>query len=162
MAATLLGAAAGMRTLTPPAVMLSRGRLCADPRIRNVALVAAAGELIADKLPFAPARTKKVSYLARIASAAVCGQAVAGPRGAASAAAACTLATQAGYRARMAAGAKLKAALAEDALAVAGAALGSRLGAGWFEASPARAPHDSPGPIPGSWRIRVPYRKAEP
>lgn len=127
VAAALLGAGAGMRTLTPPAVMLRHGRLCADPQIRNVALVAAAGELIADKLPFAPARTKTVSYLARIASAAVCGQSVAGPRGAASAAAVCAVATQAGYRARMAARTKLRAALVEDALAVASATLGSRL-----------------------------------
>jgi uncharacterized membrane protein len=83
-----IGALAGLRTFTPPA-MLSRKyrRRCLAPRKDVLTLLAvskvassltkmAAGELLADKLPFTPSRLTAGPLAARIASGAVCGAAV--------------------------------------------------------------------------------------
>ena len=129
-AATLLGASSGMRTFTPIAVLVSRGVLSAKPAVRTAVLVVAAGELVADKLPFAPARTMPPSYLLRIASAALCGHAAGGRPAAARSAGVSAIVTPLGYRARMAAGAKLKAAMLEDVAAIATASVASLISAG--------------------------------
>lgn len=129
-AAALLGASSGMRTFTPLAVLATRRRAPASLLVRRAVLIAAGSELVADKLPFAPARTMPASYLGRIASAAFCGHAVAGYPGAARGAAAGAVTTQLGYRARRAASASLRAAVLEDAVAIAAANLGLLLSAG--------------------------------
>ena len=96
--AAVLGWAAGMRSATPPAV-LSRTLSGATPRIPQLARrrpqparvlgtdrakialsLAAAGELVADKLPITPARTDPAPLLGRIASGALVGAAVAAAR----------------------------------------------------------------------------------
>ncbi len=127
-AAALLGAAAGMRTFTPPAALAVRGTLTADERIRRAVLLAAAGELIADKLPWVPARTEPLPLLGRMTSGALCGWRVAGAAGVAPGAGAAALSTLLAYRARAAAtrvgGAPdLPVALLEDLIAVSAATL---------------------------------------
>lgn len=96
--AAVLGWAAGMRSMTPPAVLaqtLNRAR----PRVPQLARrrrppaaalgsdraaallpLAAAGELVADKLPVTPARTDPAPLLGRIGSGALVGAAVAAVR----------------------------------------------------------------------------------
>jgi len=68
-----MGAVCGLRTFTGPAIV-------AGPAHRNVLVLLAAGELIADKLPFMPNRTDPPSLAARFISGAICGMAVAGRR----------------------------------------------------------------------------------
>jgi uncharacterized membrane protein len=81
-----IGALAGLRTFTPPAV-LSRKYRSRSPRNDALTLMAvskvassltkmAAGELLADKLPFTPSRLTAGPLAARIASGAVCGAAI--------------------------------------------------------------------------------------
>jgi uncharacterized membrane protein len=124
-----LGFSAGLRTLTPPAtVLLARHHMVAG----LVASLLAACEWVIDVLPTTPARTKLGPLVARIASGAFVGWiatdgsesahiagAIVGACGAAAG-------TFGGYRVRMAAidrfGA-LRAALAEDAIALALASL---------------------------------------
>jgi uncharacterized membrane protein len=121
LAAALLGAAAGLRTFTPVATLAARGRLRADANLRTATIIAAAGELIADKLPWTPARTAQLPSLGRIGSGAFCGWTLAGKRGALAGAAAAAASTQVGFRVRRAAAertSKLHAALLEDAVAI--------------------------------------------
>jgi uncharacterized membrane protein len=121
LAAVLLGAAAGLRTFTPAATLAARGRLSLDANLRNTIVIAAAGELITDKLPWTPARTATLPSLGRIGSGAFCGWTVAGRRGALAGAAAAAASTQIGFRVRRAAAkrtSKLRAALLEDAVAI--------------------------------------------
>jgi len=80
-AAAGLGAAAGLRTATPLAVLQLRGRLLPWPWGWFI-VAGAASELIVDKLPMAGNRTAPVGLLARTASAAWAGATVAGPIGA--------------------------------------------------------------------------------
>ncbi len=87
-AAIVLGATAGMRTLTPPALIGLAGQrgslsLRRSPLkylySRNAALavgVAAVGELVADKIPNSPSRLKLYELLPRIVSGAFCGATV--------------------------------------------------------------------------------------
>lgn len=126
----LLGAAAGMRTFTPPAAIAARGGLSAHRSARRAIMIAAVGELIGDKLPSVPARTEPLPYLARIASGAVSGRAVAGARGAAAGAAASAVTTLLGYRMRMLAADRTRipdpvVALVEDAVAIGAASAGA-------------------------------------
>jgi uncharacterized membrane protein len=123
LAAALLGASSGMRTFTPAAVLVARGRLPVSAGGRKALLLAAAAELVGDKLPFAPARIKPGSYLGRIASGAYCGRALAGGSGTLPAAAASAAATFLGYQGRKAARRKLRSALLEDVLAITAANL---------------------------------------
>jgi uncharacterized membrane protein len=121
LAAVLLGTAAGLRTFTPVATLAARGRLSADANLRTAILIAAAGELITDKLPWTPARTAPLPSAGRISSGAFCGWTVAGGRGALAGAAAAAASTQIGFRVRRAAAertSKLRAALLEDAVAI--------------------------------------------
>jgi len=134
-AAALLGAAAGLRSATPEAVLVARGRITHEPPVRTAILLAAGGELIADKLPWVPARVKPGPYLGRIGSGAFCGRVVGGRDGALAGAATSAITTLVGYQSRGAAsrrsaGRGFLAALLEDALAVglahAGASLSDR------------------------------------
>lgn len=59
-----IGVAAGMRSATAPAAVL-----CAThSTYARAACVAAGGELVADKLPFVPARTSAAALVVRLAS----------------------------------------------------------------------------------------------
>lgn len=126
----LLGAAAGMRTFTPPAAIAARGGLSTSSSVRTAIMLAAAGELIGDKLPSVPARTEPLPFLARLASGAVSGRSVAGARGAAAGAAASAATTVLGYRMRMLAADRTRipdalVALIEDAVAIGAARAGA-------------------------------------
>ena len=126
IAAALLGTSAGMRTFTPAAVLVARGRLPQDPPIRKGLFIAAGVELIGDKLPFVPSRTKPLPYLGRVASGAYCGHRVAGQAGALVGAAAAAAGTSIGHQARKLPNknsSALVAALLEDALAIGAANL---------------------------------------
>ncbi len=74
-----IGAVAGLRTFTAPAATLeSGGNIWA-----GIVVALAAGELIADKLPFTPSRLAPGGLIARIVSGGLCGGELA-VRGAAS------------------------------------------------------------------------------
>jgi len=121
LAAALLGASAGMRTVTPEAVLILRGRMQVDPKVRQAVLIAAAAELVADKLPFVPSRTRALPYLGRVLSGAFCGLYVDGQTGALTAAAAGAATTTIGHQARKLPKTKKSAffaALLEDAFAI--------------------------------------------
>lgn len=96
--AALLGFAGSMRTFTPAALLAVRGRI--GGRARPALLVAALGELGQDKTPFARERNDLPSTAARVGSGALCGNAVAGPAGAAAGAVSAVAGTFATYRAR--------------------------------------------------------------
>jgi uncharacterized membrane protein len=68
-----MGAVCGLRTFTGPAIV-------AGPAHRNVLVLLAAGELIADKLPFMPNRTDIPGLAARFIAGAICGVVIAGRR----------------------------------------------------------------------------------
>ena len=88
-----LGAAAGLRSMTPPAVVAWAGRLgyldldptplafLSSAAAAWVFAAAALGELVADKLPFTPNRTTPGPFGARILSGALCGGALAAGAG---------------------------------------------------------------------------------
>jgi uncharacterized membrane protein len=127
--AAALGFAAGLRTMTPPATIL----LARHHTVAGVVLgVFAACEWVIDLLPATPARTKLGPLVGRLASGAFVGWlAVDGSEtmniaGAIVGACAAAAGTFGGYRARIAAidrvGA-LRAALAEDVVAIALASL---------------------------------------
>jgi uncharacterized membrane protein len=126
----LIGIVAGMRSLTPIAVISwaaqrsqpsMQGQLpeiLSSPRASKVALALAAAELLGDKIPSAPDRIITPGLLVRIATGAVAGTAVA-PReeqytGAVLGATAAVLAAYASF--------------IEDALAVGAAVLVTRMG----------------------------------
>jgi len=89
---TAIGAVCGLRTFTGPAIIagaanrntlkLKRTPLAwlASDRAVGTAMLLAAGELIADKLPFMPNRTDVPGLAARFISGAICGMAIAGRR----------------------------------------------------------------------------------
>jgi uncharacterized membrane protein len=123
----LIGAATGLRTMMAPAA-LSRARHV-HPAARALLLAAAAGELVADKLPGIPNRIEPGPLLGRITTGAIAGGVLArrNRRSAAAGAllggAAAAAGAVAGYHARRAltqeAGLPdLPVALAEDMLAI--------------------------------------------
>jgi uncharacterized membrane protein len=120
--AALLGLAAGLRTFSAPAALALRRRELNAPR--RIVLVAAAGELLADKLPLMPSRLARRGLTGRLCSSAFAGNKVAGPAGAATAAASALTSAVAGRRARAAISSPL-GAFAEDWLAIALATLGA-------------------------------------
>jgi uncharacterized membrane protein len=87
-----IGALAGLRTFTPPAVVSHAARRSLVPlrrsRLRflrssgaaNTIAALAIGELVADKLPSMPSRLEAGALTARAASGAVCGAAIASAR----------------------------------------------------------------------------------
>jgi uncharacterized membrane protein len=128
--AALLGAATGMRTCSGLGALALRGRL-GGPRVRSAILVATAGELVVDKLPFVGPRIEPPQLAGRMAGGAFAGHRVSGPQGAAAGAAAALGSAFATYHARRMLAERLSlpdpvVALAEDALALGCAALATR------------------------------------
>ena len=129
MVALLLGALAGLRTMTPPAALsLVRGPSPAAAALAVLALAEYAGDLH----PRAPARTAFAPLAARICSGAYCGWCVSGSAtapavaGAALGAAGAVAGAFIGLALRERAAARIgavPAALGEDAIAAAGALL---------------------------------------
>jgi uncharacterized membrane protein len=68
-----IGAVAGLRTFTAPAATLTIDR----PVWSGLVTLLAAGELVADKLPFMPSRLSPGSLGARLVSGSLCGRALA-------------------------------------------------------------------------------------
>jgi len=128
--AALLGVAGGLRTFMPPAALVVRqGR--PSGRAGTALVVAAAGELIGDKLPQMPSRTDSRGLAARFTSSGACGFALAGPRGAGVAGASAMAGAFAGFHARRWLGRRTgwpdpACAVVEDGVAVGLAALGTR------------------------------------
>jgi uncharacterized membrane protein len=85
-----IGALAGLRAFTPPAILSqaarhnfiglrrSRLRLLRSPVAANVLASLAIGELIGDKLPFTPSRLAIPSLAVRATSGALCGSVISG------------------------------------------------------------------------------------
>jgi uncharacterized membrane protein len=92
--ALLLGVVAGLRTMTPPAMLAWAAHLgwldlentglafLASIWSRGILTVAAVGELVADQLPSTPSRTVPVQFGARLVSGGFCGAAIGLGRGA--------------------------------------------------------------------------------
>lgn len=120
--ATLLGLACGLRTFSAPAALALRKRPLSVPR--RAVLLAALGELVADKLPAMPSRLERRGLTGRLLSSSATGGSVAGPAGAATSALAALASAVAGNRARTAIASPL-AAFAEDGLAIALATIGA-------------------------------------
>ncbi|MGI8788847.1 MAG: DUF4126 family protein [Pyrinomonadaceae bacterium] len=88
--AASLGAVAGLRAMTAPALLsyfASRGKnnrlknnLLASPKISVVCALLAAGELVGDKLPFTPNRMELPGLTARIVSGAFVGGSICAAR----------------------------------------------------------------------------------
>ncbi|MDP9427196.1 MAG: DUF4126 family protein [Actinomycetota bacterium] len=89
MSAIGLGAVAGIRSMTPPALLsraASRGEIegiegspfgfLASPRVANLLTVLALGEILADKLPFSPDRISAPGLAGRLATGALVGAAL--------------------------------------------------------------------------------------
>jgi uncharacterized membrane protein len=125
----LIGAAGGMRTFVPPAVLALDGRI--SGRARPVVLTVAAGELVADQFPAIPSRLEARGLTGRLVSSALAGRALTGDAGAAPLAAGAAFASaQVCARARAALSARAGHphlwALAEDLLALGVGALAVR------------------------------------
>lgn len=138
--AAVMGAVAGLRSMTAPATVsqLARRGLPIGSRSlgflnsvvsMRATIALAVGELIADKLPFLPSRTKPPSLIVRAVSGALCGAAVCSAKkksvfaGILIGAAAAIGASYGAYELRKHAGKALHVpdpviAVAEDALAV--------------------------------------------
>ncbi len=95
-AAALAGFACGLRTFSAPLALALRGRLGG----RSFLAVAAAGELVGDKLPSVPSRTAPGPLALRLAAGALCGHVLAGRAGLAAGAAGAAAGSFAGQRAR--------------------------------------------------------------
>jgi uncharacterized membrane protein len=121
-AALLLGLATGLRTFSAPAALALRARRLTPPR--RAVLLAAAGELVADKLPAMPSRLARRGLTGRLVSSALSGRLVAGPSGATAAAGAALAGALAGHAVR-ARRPGLVTALCEDAVAIALASAGA-------------------------------------
>jgi uncharacterized membrane protein len=86
----VIGALAGLRAFTPPAILSqaarhnliglrrSRLRLLRSPVAANILTSLAIGELVGDKLPFTPSRLAIPSLPVRAASGALCGSVISG------------------------------------------------------------------------------------
>jgi uncharacterized membrane protein len=120
--AALLGFAAGLRAFSAPAALALRHRPLTKPG--RAVLAAAAGELVADKLPSTPSRLERRGLSGRILSSAFAGHDVAGRTGAAAGVASALTSAVAGNRARAAVPSPL-AAFVEDWLAIGLATLGA-------------------------------------
>lgn len=111
-----------MRTFSAPAALALCTRRLDRPR--GVLLLAAVGELIADKLPAMPSRLSARGLRGRLVSSALSGRRVGGPRGAATCAAAALLSAVLGNALRRRRPG-LTAAICEDCAAIALAAAGA-------------------------------------
>jgi uncharacterized membrane protein len=85
----LLGVVAGLRSQLPAAALAVRGlepasrplALLATPGARRAAVLAAAGELLVDKLPVTPDRVDQRGLISRVASGAIAGAMLASATG---------------------------------------------------------------------------------
>jgi uncharacterized membrane protein len=123
--AAAAGTVSGMRTFIVPGVLAGRGRW-GEGWVSRVLPLAAAGELVADKLPAMPPRSDPPGLAGRIASATASGAALGGLRAAAVAAACAAVSTPVSQRLRATLGRRTGLpdavlGLAEDALALGGA-----------------------------------------
>ena len=97
-----IGAVAGLRSMTAPAATLVAG----ENALAGLAIFAAAGEFVVDKLPIAPARTLPPALIVRVLAGGLCGGVVARRRdgsraiGILAGAAGAIAATYAGYEIR--------------------------------------------------------------
>lgn len=117
-----LGAVSGLRTFTAPGVLAARGRWDRGP-LSWILPLAAAGELVGDKLPVIPPRSDPASLIARVTSGAATGAAVGGARGAGLGATGAAATTYASERLRSLVGQRtgipdVALGAAEDAVAV--------------------------------------------
>jgi len=116
--ALLFGIVAGLRTFAAPAIyFLARGPLAAGIVLSVLAVV----ELVGDKLPTTPARTRPMPFAVRLLSGAIVGWFVGSAVGALAGVIGAVIGTYAGYYARIAGAQRLgafPAAFAEDAIAV--------------------------------------------
>jgi uncharacterized membrane protein len=129
-AAALAGFACGLRTFSAPLALALRGRLGGRP-VRAFLGLAAAGELVGDKLPSVPSRTAPGPLALRLGAGGIGGRALAGTPGLAVGVAGAAAGAFAGRRARVALTERtgLPGALlggVEDAAAYAIAALATR------------------------------------
>jgi hypothetical protein len=117
--AAMLGLGGGLRSLAAPVALAVRGRGPLSGSARAIAFGAAAGEVIADKLPVMPSRWSAPGLAPRLAFSADGGRLLAGWPGAGVAAATALGSAYAGSRLRgkVSGGARqLAAAAAEDAI----------------------------------------------
>jgi uncharacterized membrane protein len=129
--AAALGAVTGLRTFGAWAGLAIRGRI-PDSRLRAGLLVAAGGEMVADKTPWIPPRCDPSSLAGRVISGALAGRLVGGPAGLRAGAASAAASTYASERARELLGQRLGLpdpllAVAEDALVLGVATIGAGL-----------------------------------
>src|ERR1700761_9646841 len=96
--AALAGLACSMRSTAGPALLAARGRISGKPRV--AVLVAAVGELTADKLPVATDRIEPPAVGGRVASGAYPGHAIAGAAGVAAGALGAAVGSLATWRLR--------------------------------------------------------------
>lgn len=118
-AALALGLGGGLRSFAPAVALAVHGRGPLSGPARFIVLGAAAGELIADKLPGTPSRWSPRGMSPRLAFSATGGRVLGGGPGAAIAVAGSVGAAFAGSRLRVKVhgrGRQLAAAVAEDAL----------------------------------------------
>jgi hypothetical protein len=121
-AALLLGLGGGLRSFAPPVALAVHGRGPLAGPARFIAFGAAGGEVIADKLPQMPSRWSRRGLSLRLAFSSRGGRLLAGPPGAALAAAAALASAFAGSHARASVHERpwqFAAAVAEDALSYA-------------------------------------------
>jgi uncharacterized membrane protein len=121
-AAVLLGLAVGLRTFSAPAALALRARRL--NAARRIVLFAAAGELVADKLPGIPSRLSRRGLGGRLLSSAISGGRVAGRAGAADAATAALASAVVGHALREREPG-LVAAICEDGVAISLASAGA-------------------------------------
>jgi uncharacterized membrane protein len=128
--AALIGVVCGMRSAMGPAALAWRVHV-GGTRTRRLLTAAALGEVIADNTPLVPPRTSAPALGGRVLSGALCGRQLAGTWGAMVGGLGAFAATFGASRARAALGEATKVpdpvlGVAEDALAVAVAALATR------------------------------------
>jgi uncharacterized membrane protein len=119
----LLGLATGLRSFSAPAALVLRNRRLNG--LGGAVLLAAAAELIADKLPATQSRLAYRALTARLLNSALTGWRVAGPTGITAGAAAALASAVAGHRLRQEHRSPL-VAVTEDAIAAALATSGAR------------------------------------
>lgn len=118
-AALLMGLGGGLRSFAPPVALAVHGRGPLAGPARFIAFGAAAGELIADKLPQMPSRWSPRGLSLRLGFSSRGGRLLAGPPGAAVAAAAALASAFVGSHARASVHDRrwqFAAAVAEDVL----------------------------------------------
>jgi len=154
--AAALGTASGMRAFGAWTGLALRGRV-PDRRLRAALLLAAAGEMAADKTPWIPPRSDPAALVGRVISGALAGRLGGGAQGARVGAATAAASTYASERARALLGEHLGLpdpvlAAAEDAIVVGVASVGAGPAeTGSAEAGSAEAGSAEPRADDGDW-----------